>query len=186
MIIKHHATVHLPVFRTCSSSTIPSLPPPKIMMSSLIATALWPCLGRGAGPVVEPTRFQLTFATTGSALTLDSIFLSTCDMHTRAHADFRNFSRLIRHKLSRLNTFTISAIRIEFVNVTIPTNCRVGHRTLKRPLQLNYKAMSSQIEALHSSVVACLTAILSGHTHERKPAEDELKALEVTEGEYWL
>ena len=42
--------------------------------------------------------------------------------------------------------------------------------------------MSSQVEALHSSVVNCLTAILNGYAHNRKPAEDELKALEVTEG----
>lgn len=42
--------------------------------------------------------------------------------------------------------------------------------------------MSSQLEILHSSIVSCLTAILNGHALERKPAEDELKALEVTEG----
>ncbi len=42
--------------------------------------------------------------------------------------------------------------------------------------------MSSQIEALHSSIVNCLTAILKGYAQDRKPAEDELKTLEVTEG----
>merc|ERR1719392_503435 len=33
------------VLYTCSSSTIPSLPPPNTTMRSLIATALCPCLG---------------------------------------------------------------------------------------------------------------------------------------------
>lgn len=42
--------------------------------------------------------------------------------------------------------------------------------------------MSTQRDALCSSVVGCLTAILGGHGQERKSAEDELKALEVTDG----
>lgn len=33
---------HSPVLYTCSSSTIPSLPPPNTTMSSLMATARWP------------------------------------------------------------------------------------------------------------------------------------------------
>lgn len=34
--------LHSPVLYTCSSSTIPSLPPPNTTMSSLMATARWP------------------------------------------------------------------------------------------------------------------------------------------------
>lgn len=49
---------HLPVLYTWSSSTIPSFPPPNTTMSSLIATALCPCLGRGTGPDQPRTRFQ--------------------------------------------------------------------------------------------------------------------------------
>ena len=36
--------------------------------------------------------------------------------------------------------------------------------------------------ALVSSVVTCLSAILRGQSKERRLAEEELKALEVTEG----
>lgn len=49
---------HLPVLYTCNSSTIPSFPPPKTTMSSLMATALCPCLGRGTGPDHPRTRFH--------------------------------------------------------------------------------------------------------------------------------
>ena len=42
--------------------------------------------------------------------------------------------------------------------------------------------MSSQHAALQSTVVSCLTAILGSDQQQRKAAEDELKALEVTEG----
>lgn len=48
----------LPVLYTWSSSTMPSFPPPNTTMSSLIATALCPCLGRGTGPDHPRTRFQ--------------------------------------------------------------------------------------------------------------------------------
>lgn len=43
---------------TCNSSTIPSFPPPKTTMSSFMATALCPCLGRGTGPDHPRTRFH--------------------------------------------------------------------------------------------------------------------------------
>ena len=36
--------------------------------------------------------------------------------------------------------------------------------------------------ALQASVVSCLTAILGSDPERRKSAEEELKALEVTEG----
>ena len=50
--------LHSPVLYTCSSSTIPSLPPPNTTMSSLMATARWPWRGRGTGPDQPTTRFQ--------------------------------------------------------------------------------------------------------------------------------
>ena len=43
---------HPPVLSTWSSSMMASLPPPNMMISSLMATARWPCRGLGAGPVV--------------------------------------------------------------------------------------------------------------------------------------
>ena len=42
--------------------------------------------------------------------------------------------------------------------------------------------MSAQHAALQSTVASCLTAILGTDQSQRKAAEDELKALEVTEG----
>lgn len=39
-----------------------SLPPPKMMISSLMATARWPCRGLGAGPVVLWIFFHLRFS----------------------------------------------------------------------------------------------------------------------------
>lgn len=53
-----YAKLRLPVLYTCSSSTIPSFPPPKTTISSFIATALCPCLGRGTGPDHPRTRFH--------------------------------------------------------------------------------------------------------------------------------
>lgn len=45
-------------------------------------------------------------------------------------------------------------------------------------------AMSGQA-AVQQSVVSCLTAILGVDQRQRKEAEEELKALEVTEGRQW-
>lgn len=53
-----YANLTLPVLYTCNSSTIPSFPPPKTTISSFIATALCPCLGRGTGPDHPRTRFH--------------------------------------------------------------------------------------------------------------------------------
>lgn len=47
-----------PVLYTCNSSTIPSFPPPKTTISSFMATARCPCLGRGTGPDHPRTRFH--------------------------------------------------------------------------------------------------------------------------------
>lgn len=44
--------------------------------------------------------------------------------------------------------------------------------------------MSQQREVLQLNVVSCLTAILGEDQDARKAAEEELKALEVTEGAY--
>ena len=44
------------------------------------------------------------------------------------------------------------------------------------------RVMSAQHAALQSTVASCLTAILGTDQNQRKAAEDELKALEVTEG----
>lgn len=53
-----HLQANLPVLYTCSSSTIPSFPPPNTTISSFIATALCPCLGRGTGPDHPRTLFH--------------------------------------------------------------------------------------------------------------------------------
>ena len=45
-------------------------------------------------------------------------------------------------------------------------------------------AYQQEKETLHSVVISCFSAILSGDHQRRKDAEEELKALEVTEG--WL
>ena len=42
--------------------------------------------------------------------------------------------------------------------------------------------MESQRESLKLSVASCLTRVLGSDQHARKQAEEELKALEVTEG----
>ena len=47
-----------PVLSTWSSSIMASFPPPKMMMSSLMATARCPCRGLGAGPVVLAILFH--------------------------------------------------------------------------------------------------------------------------------
>ena len=44
--------------KTFKSSTMPSLPPPKIMIKSLTATARWPCRGLGLWPMVASSRFH--------------------------------------------------------------------------------------------------------------------------------
>ena len=46
--------------------------------------------------------------------------------------------------------------------------------------------MSGQRQVLQLNVVSCLTAILGEDQGARKSAEDEMKALEVTEGAYHL
>lgn len=63
-----------PVLYTCSSSTMPSLPPPKTTMRSLIATARWPCLGLGWGPVGFAIRFH--FSMGAAMMTVDHIIFS--------------------------------------------------------------------------------------------------------------
>ena len=62
-----------PVLQTCNSSTMPSLPPPKTTIRSLMATARWPCLGLGEGPVALPTFFHLRM---GDAISSRSILPS--------------------------------------------------------------------------------------------------------------
>ena len=42
--------------------------------------------------------------------------------------------------------------------------------------------MEGQKESVRQSVASCLTRVLSSDQHARKQAEEELKALEVTEG----
>lgn len=64
--------LHSPVLYTCSSSTIPSLPPPNTTMSSLIATARWPWRGRGTGPDQPTTRFQRGCRSTAGELAGDT------------------------------------------------------------------------------------------------------------------
>lgn len=64
--------LHSPVLYTCSSSTIPSLPPPNTTMSSLIATARWPWRGRGTGPDQPTTRFQRGCKSTAGELAGDT------------------------------------------------------------------------------------------------------------------
>lgn len=61
-----------PVLYTCSSSTIPSLPPPNTTMSSLMATARWPWRGRGTGPDQPTTRFQRGCKSTAGELAGDT------------------------------------------------------------------------------------------------------------------
>lgn len=61
-----------PVLYTCSSSTIPSLPPPNTTMSSLMATARWPWRGRGTGPDQPTTRFQRGCRSTAGELAGDT------------------------------------------------------------------------------------------------------------------
>ena len=55
---KEKISLHSQVLYTCNSSTIPSFPPPKTIIKSLIATALCPCRGLGAGPEVLVIRFH--------------------------------------------------------------------------------------------------------------------------------
>ncbi len=62
-----------PVLQTCNSSTIPSLPPPNTTIRSLIATARWPCRGRGLGPVAFATRFHFRM---GDAMMAASVLAS--------------------------------------------------------------------------------------------------------------
>lgn len=72
---KHPRTqraLHSPVLYTCSSSTIPSLPPPNTTMSSLMATARWPWRGRGTGPDQPTTRFQRGCRSTAGELAGDT------------------------------------------------------------------------------------------------------------------
>lgn len=64
--------LHSPVLYTCSSSTIPSLPPPNTTMSSLMATARWPWRGRGTGPDQPTTRFQRGCKSTAGELAGDT------------------------------------------------------------------------------------------------------------------
>lgn len=64
--------LHSPVLYTCSSSTIPSLPPPNTTMSSLMATARWPWRGRGTGPDQPTTRFQRGCRSTAGELAGDT------------------------------------------------------------------------------------------------------------------
>lgn len=44
-------------------------------------------------------------------------------------------------------------------------------------------AQQSGKEALRSVIVSCFSAILSGNQQQMKDAEEELKALQVTEGD---
>ncbi len=44
--------------------------------------------------------------------------------------------------------------------------------------------MEGQRESVKLSVASCLTRVLGSDQHARKQAEEELKALEVTEGDY--
>lgn len=44
-------------------------------------------------------------------------------------------------------------------------------------------AARQEKEALQTVVISCFSAILSGDQQQRKDAEEELKALEVTEGQ---
>ena len=53
---------NVPVLSTWSSSMMASFPPPKMMISSLMATARWPCRGLGAGPVVFWILFHFRFS----------------------------------------------------------------------------------------------------------------------------
>ena len=43
--------------------------------------------------------------------------------------------------------------------------------------------MEGQGESVRHSIASCLTRVLSSDQHARKQAEEELKALEVTEGD---
>lgn len=63
-----------PVLYTCSSSTMPSLPPPNTTMRSLMATARCPCLGLGWGPVGFAIRFH--FSMGAAMMTVDHIIFS--------------------------------------------------------------------------------------------------------------
>ncbi len=56
---------------------MPSLPPPKTTMRSLMATALCPCLGLGEGPVALPTFFHLRM---GDAIAWSIFWFSVCLM----------------------------------------------------------------------------------------------------------
>jgi hypothetical protein len=95
------------VLYTWSSSTIPSLPPPKTTIKSLIATALWPCLGRGHGPVVLVTRFHFRM---GAAIFQ---YYPTCIGKMTSARTYQQNICIIRIKL-------ISALQLNFLsNITL-------------------------------------------------------------------
>ena len=58
--------------------------------------------------------------------------------------------------------------------------CRALIRTKKAWFHM---AARQEKEALQTVVISCFSAILSGDQQQRKDAEEELKALEVTEGQ---
>ena len=74
-------------------SMIPSLPPPKMMISSLIATALWPCLGCGAGPEVVEIFFHLKLSGSFAASILPGLFAN--DRRAYHKACFSHDPRLV-------------------------------------------------------------------------------------------
>lgn len=66
---------YLHVLYTWSSSTIPSFPPPKTIIKSLIETARCPCLGLGHGPEVFVTLFHFNM---GAAILKTQIVTFSC------------------------------------------------------------------------------------------------------------
>lgn len=98
----HPGEIYSPVLYTCNSSTIPSFPPPKTTIRSLMATARWPCLGRGWGPVGFAIRFH--FSMGAAMMTVDHIIFSYHAIVQHYQHHNRRFRRRLLLLLSLLST----------------------------------------------------------------------------------